>query len=116
MGDQSELDWWVQFFNDPEDIMNTDTQVPAPVQRAVEKLQELSADERARQLAEDRQRALIDWHLERNALLAEGETKAKQTVAQTLLGEGFSVKKTAALTGLPISDVQALASDKPPAL
>ena len=118
--------------------MTTDTAVPAPVRRAVEKLQELSADERTRQLAEDRQKALIDWTIERNALLAkgraegiaegeakgraegeakgraegiaEGKVNAKQDLARTLLTEGFSVEKTAALTGLSVHDVQALVS------
>ena len=127
--------------------MNTDTPVPAPVRRAVEKLQELSADERTRQLAEDREKALIDWTIERNALLAkgkaegkaegiaegeakgraegeakgrvegeakgrtEGEANAKQDLARTLLKEGFSVEKTALLTGLSAHDVQVLASE-----
>ena len=149
--DRSALRWWAQFFNAPETLMNTDTPVPAPVRRAVEKLQELSADERTRQLAEDREKALIDWTIERNALLAkgkaegkvegiaegeakgraegeakgkaegkaegiaEGEAKgkaeAKQDFARALLKEGFSVDKTAALTGLSIHDVQGLAAE-----
>ena len=125
--DRSGLDWWAQFFNQPETLMTTDTAVPAPVRRAVEKLQELSADERTRQLAEDRQKALIDWTIERNALLAkgraegiaEGEAKgeakgkaeAKQDLSRALLKDGFSVEKTAALTGLSLHDVQALASE-----
>ena len=121
--DRFGLHWWAQFFNQPETLMTTDTAVPAPVRRAVEKLQELSADERTRQLAEDRQKALIDWTIERNALLAKGraegeakgeakgKTKAKQDIARALLKDGFSVEKTAALTGLSLHDVQALASE-----
>ena len=121
--ERSELDWWVDFFNDPEFIMSTDTDVPAPVKRAAEKLQQLSADEKARELAWDRERALIDWQIERNAARAEGkvegkaegEAEAKRTVARALLSEGFSIQKTAALTGLSASQVEVLAANQPPA-
>ena len=64
--------------------MTTDTDVPTPVKRAAEKLQQLSADENARELAWDRERALIDWQIERNTARAEGEAEAKQTIAASL--------------------------------
>ena len=95
--------------------------MPEPVQRALEKLQQLSADERTRELAKDREQALISWQLERNALLAEGEAKGKasgeaqaqQRIARSLLAAGLPVEAVATHTGLSVSAVQALAEEPP---
>ena len=85
-----------------------------PVQRAIEKLRALSADEEARYWAEAREKALSD---EATLLLEaweEGRVEARQETARNLLRLGvLTDEQIARVTELTVAEIEALRAAAP---
>lgn len=103
---------WLRFFNraneEGEDEMQENYQNPM-IRRAYEGLKALSADEKTRELAERRERALKDEVSSLNAARREGEKKGrKQTALRLLEMNLLSVDQIAEATGLEVHEVEGL--------
>ncbi|MDR1396880.1 MAG: hypothetical protein LBJ14_04040 [Desulfarculales bacterium] len=78
----------------------------------------LSGDERARALAEAREKARMDFEDNYNGAYKEGEQKGRlegkleerQEVAANALRENIPVETVARLTGLPLAEVKQIAT------
>ncbi len=78
------------------------------IKKALTTLEFLSQDERARQLYEDRQRALMTYTADVDGAREEGEQIGIEKVARAMLRAGDSVEKVVTLTGLSREAVDAL--------
>jgi predicted transposase/invertase (TIGR01784 family) len=106
------LSAWIAYFEHWREESTMSNPYP-PVQRALEKLRELSADEEARYWAEARAKALSD----EASLLSdareegreEGREEASRNTAQNLIGLGVLTDvQIAQATGLTVAQVEAL--------
>lgn len=89
----------------------------APIQKAMHRIKQLSADENAKRLAFVRERALHDEasliydakQEGREEGREEGELKAKEAMAKSLIALAvLTDEQIVAVTGLPLETVQAL--------
>ncbi|MCP4576473.1 MAG: hypothetical protein GY846_09350 [Deltaproteobacteria bacterium] len=76
-------------------------------------LEELSADEKTRHLAEMREKSLIDKTIELGAARREGERKGrrkeKQATSMNMIAMGsFSMEQVSQITGLSVDEVRRL--------
>ncbi|GHU05011.1 hypothetical protein FACS1894158_06590 [Betaproteobacteria bacterium] len=78
------------------------------VKKVVAKLMTLSEDERARMLAESRDKMRWDMDSRERAAREEGMEKGLEKVARNALKRGDSIEDIAELTGLSIEKIRAL--------
>jgi predicted transposase/invertase (TIGR01784 family) len=115
-----DLQRWMQFWSLgsklEESKMSTLLQDSPPVLAAYEEYKRFSADPVMREQAKERERFLIDLHLNRiDALeegrekgLAEGEAKKARETAAIMKKKGYAVSEIAEMTGLPPSEIERL--------
>jgi hypothetical protein len=100
--DQAPLNQWLHFFNYDHTGGKHQHYTHPPVQKAYALLQQISADQKARQMAEMRERALIN----ELSMLADAEEKGKEKGKEEGIEEG---KITVARALLDILDDQTIA-------
>ena len=83
------------------------------MQKALTTSEWLSQDKEARQLYDDRQRALHDYASIVEGAREEGEIKGRKEVARQMLAEGFTTDTVARLTGLSVEAIEQLRHDTP---
>ena len=83
------------------------------MQKALTTSEWLSQDKEARQLYDDRQRALHDYASIVEGAREEGEIKGRKEVARQMLAEGFTTDTVARLTGLSVEEIEQLRHDTP---
>ena len=87
------------------------------MQKALNTLEWLSQDKEARQLYDDRQRALHDYvsivEGAREEGEIKGEIKGRKEVAHRMLAEGIATDTVARLTGLSVEAIEQLQHDTP---
>jgi predicted transposase/invertase (TIGR01784 family) len=102
------LSAWIAYFEHWREGSTMSNPYP-PVQRALEKLRELSADEEARYWAEARAKALSDEASLLSDAREEGREEASRNTAQNLIGLGVLTDvQIAQATGLTVAQVEAL--------
>ena len=119
--DGTELYDWAKFIAaESEEELNMVAEKNPQVKKAVVKLQELSADERARDLYERREKALRDIDSRERWARAEGKAEGKAEglvegreasnieIARKALAEGASIEFVQKITGLDLEAVQGL--------
>ena len=108
------LSAWIAYFEHWREDSTMSTHPYPPVQRAIEKLRALSADEEARYWAEAREKALSD---EATLLLEaweEGRVEARQETARNLLRLGvLTDEQIARVTELTVAEIEALRAAAP---
>jgi predicted transposase/invertase (TIGR01784 family) len=119
---------WMQFFKsqEKEEFMSAAQTSPA-IAEAWEIIQVLSADERMRALAEDREKAYMDYEANMNEARSEGKQEGKQEglqegrqegrqevkleIAVNALRERIPVEAVAKLTGMTIDELKQIAAE-----
>ena len=109
---------WIAYFEHWREDSTMSTHPYPPVQRAIEKLRALSADEEARYWAEAREKALSD---ETTLLLEareegreEGRDEARQVTARNLIRLGvLTDAQIARVTELTVAEIEALRAAEP---
>ena len=113
----SALNDWITFFEHWQEDALMDNITHAPIQKAMNRIKQLSADENAKRLAFVRERALHDEasliydakQEGREEGREEGELKAKGEMAKSLIALAvLTDEQIVAVTGLPLETVQAL--------
>ena len=107
------LDVWMTFLKNP---LNDEIQSVPEVQKALDTLKEISADENEREIYMLRRHTEFGYISEKNVAIqnakVEGEKigieKGKTEVAKKMLSMGLSVEQISEATGLPLDDVQKL--------
>ena len=120
VADGTQLSNWLRFFSarTKEDFMNVAQTNPA-INEAWGVIKVLSGDERARALAEAREKHLMDMasyiddarYEGRQQGLQEGRQEEKFDVARNALREKLPVVTVAKLTGLSLDEIERLAAD-----
>ncbi|MTW23284.1 hypothetical protein GJ668_19900 [Allochromatium palmeri] len=109
------LSAWIAYFEHWREDTTMSTHTYAPVQRAIEKLRALSADEDARYWAEAREKALRD---EATLLLEareEGRQEAAREMARNLIKLGLlNDVQIAQITGLSVAQIEAMRTSGTP--
>jgi predicted transposase/invertase (TIGR01784 family) len=126
--DDTPLSEWMRFFRarEEEEFMDIAQSNPA-IAEAWGMIKVLSADERARALAESREKARMDYEDNYNGAyqeglqegeqkgrlegLQEGEQKGRLEIALKALRVNMPVETVAQLTGLPLAEVKQLAAE-----
>ena len=112
---------WAKFIAaETEEEFEMAAQANPQVRRAVVKLRELSADEKARDMVERREKGERDFRMFINDAKREGEQKGKQEgkqekavdVAQAALELGVDVDTIIKLSGLTHDEVEALSAQQ----
>jgi predicted transposase/invertase (TIGR01784 family) len=100
---------WVRFFEHWREEKTMSEIEHAPVQRAMNRVRELSADERARRLAFVRERALHDEVSLLKEAREEGREEGRRETARNLIALGaLTDAQIAQATGLSVEQVEAL--------
>jgi predicted transposase/invertase (TIGR01784 family) len=84
------------------------------IKKAVVKLVELSADERARMIHEARVKAALDAEAREHDAREEGEKRASRDIARRMLQRGRSFEEIVEDTGLPLSEIHMLQAEGQP--
>ena len=117
----SPVSTWLRFFAaKTEDEFMRLAQTSSAMEEAWGVIKELSADERERLLAEDREKTRRDnaAYYEtglvegREAGLAEGRAEGCASIISHMLAQGFSPEQISSFTGVTLSEVNALAAKK----
>ncbi|MCL2109964.1 MAG: Rpn family recombination-promoting nuclease/putative transposase [Oscillospiraceae bacterium] len=99
--DGTELYDWAKFINaETEEELNMLAERNPQFQPTVVKLRELSADEKAREAYERREKARRDHNMYVRAARSEGRTEGMLEIAKNLFNGGDSVEKVMRMTGL----------------
>jgi predicted transposase/invertase (TIGR01784 family) len=109
--DGTPLSDWMQFFRarEKEEFMAAAQSNPA-INEDWGVIKVLSADERARALAEAREKARMDYEDNYSGAYREGLQEGIQKVALRALRENMPAQTVARLTGLPLAEVEQLAA------
>ncbi len=104
---------WITFFEHWQEEALMANIYHAPIQKAMHRIKQLSADENAKRLAFVRERALHDEasliYDAKQEGREEGELKAKEAMAKSLIALAvLTDEQIVAVTGLPLETVQAL--------
>ncbi|MHB1682052.1 MAG: Rpn family recombination-promoting nuclease/putative transposase [Bacilli bacterium] len=83
------------------------------MQKALTTLEWLSQDKEARQLYDDRQRALHDYVSIVEGAREEGEIKGRKEVARRMLAEGIATDTVARFTEFSVEEIEQLRHDTP---
>ncbi|MBK1720074.1 Rpn family recombination-promoting nuclease/putative transposase [Thiocystis violacea] len=106
---------WVTFFEHWREEQTMATIEHAPIQEALSRVRQLSADDEARRLAFVRERALHDEVSLLKEAREEGLEEAKRATALAMLQDGLLEEDVIArYTGLTLEAVRALRQDLPP--
>ena len=76
------------------------------IKEAVEKLDNLSEDERMQRIADLREKAILDEKAIYAKGLDDGIKEAKQEIAKKLKDEGISIEKIEQITGLTEEEIK----------
>ena len=107
--DGTELYDWAKFIAaDTEEELNMVAERNPQVARAVVKLRELSADERARDLYERREKARRDIAAEMRWARQQGEKEKALLVAQNAIKMGLPIDDIITLTGLTREEIESI--------
>ena len=104
---------WAKFIAaETEEEFEMAAQTNPQVRRAVVKLRELSADEKARDMVERREKGERDFRMFVNDAKREGEQTARVEVAQAALELGIDMDTTIKLSGLTREEVETLSAQQ----
>ena len=110
--DDTDLWYWMKFIKSDEEDMNMIAQRSPQHKKAVGVLMELSADERTRMIAENREKARRDIA----SMIRGAEQKAEQekaiAIARKMLAKKMPVADIADVTGLTREEVEALSAQE----
>lgn len=116
---QNRIAQWMLFLSNPNDEEVTKiTEENKAIGQAMGKLKELSADEELRRVAELRQKAILDEkaikrcaeEIGREEGIKEGIKEEKINMTKKLLSEKMDFSFIAKVTGLPITEIEKIAS------
>jgi predicted transposase/invertase (TIGR01784 family) len=111
--DGTQLYDWARFIAaETEEEFEMAAQANPQVRRAVVKLRELSADEKARDMVERREKGERDFRMFVNDAKREGEQKKAVEVAQNLLKLNIPTEQIVTATGLTREEVEALSTQQ----
>ena len=113
----SRLDYWMRFIKAEEaSELEAIAQKDPLIEKAVARLMELSADEKARLLYEKREKERMDSEVRENYARSEGEKagqKAKAIqIAKSALAMGLPISDIIKLTGLTQKEIEKLRDEK----
>ena len=85
------------------------------IAQAKKAMEEMAADPRAKEIYEQRLKAIMDknsdlYEAEMKGM-AEGETKGKLEAAKNALRKGFSIEDIVEITGLPLETIQKIKAE-----
>jgi predicted transposase/invertase (TIGR01784 family) len=109
--EQDLLNVWLTFLKDPTHLPQSALKIEE-VHKAFDRLVFISSDEKMRLEAQARQDALNDYYSGITTAERMGKAEGKLETALAMLADGISVDKVSLYTGLPIEDVNAIASHK----
>ncbi|OQY58857.1 MAG: hypothetical protein B6245_09690 [Desulfobacteraceae bacterium 4572_88] len=108
---------WLHFFNhaheEKEEIMRTHYENPL-IHRAFTALETLSADDRTRILAQQREESMMNERYELAAAKRKGREEEKKEVAASMLNEGMAVEVIMKCTGLSSGEMDRLRNKPDP--
>ena len=110
--DGTEMYDWIRFIAaDTEEELDMAADSNPVIKKAVVTLRELSADERARDMFERRERALRDERMRIRGALQQGIQQGIQQVAARMLNEGMNNEEIIRITGLSLEQIDTLRKD-----
>ncbi|KGP76628.1 hypothetical protein JT05_03605 [Desulfosporosinus sp. Tol-M] len=104
------LDRWTMFLKGWDDmkLMERLSEEDPAIAQARQALEEMAADPKAKEIYEQRLKAIMDKSSDLYEAELKGELKDKLEAARNALKKGFSLEDIAEITGLPLETVQKL--------
>ena len=109
----SPLDRWVMFLKGWDDmkLLERLSEEDPAIAQARQALEEMAADPRAKEIYEQRLKAIMDKNSDLYEAELKGEQKGKLETARNALLKGADVEFVAEITGLPLETVQKLKAE-----